>query len=199
MTLKITHHTAADYQEVPWNDGGSFTSELMRFPTEPDAKQPFIWQLNITKRESRGEFGKFPGYDRFILQLGGKTITLRHTRHGDHKLTPLVPYAFKGDWTTGRGLIGKAEDFNCLVRSERLSSKIERVDLKDRKPLSRRLSRTTILWVYQGSVEWECSGERRIVNERETLAVESNDGLEYILKSKRALCFFISIEDKVKP
>ncbi len=190
---------ASDYKEIPWTDGGSSTTELVRFPFEADAKTPFVWQMNITQRESKGEFGKFPGYERFILQLSGKTITLQHAQHGDYKLTPLVPYSFRGEWSTRRGLIGKAEDLNVLVRSERLATKIERVDLKDRKPLLKKLARYTILWVYQGSIEWECSGEKKIVNERETLVIESADELDCILKAKRALCFVINITEKVKP
>ncbi len=191
--------SGVDYKEIVWNDGGSSTTELVRFPFEAESNAPFLWAMNLTHRESKGEFGKFAGYERFILQLSGKTITLQHAQHGDFKLTPLVPYSFRGEWPTRRGLIGKAEDLNVLVRSERLATKIERVDLKDRKPFSKNLSRYTIIWVYQGSIEWECSGEKKVVNERETLVVDSADELEFILKAKRALCFVINISEKVKP
>lgn len=163
---------------------------------EADPKQPFLWQLNLTKRESKGEFGRYVGYERTIIQISGKTITLQHRAQGDQKLTPLVPYTFNADWQTRRALIGKAEDLNVFVRSKRLISKVERIDLKDRKPFSKFLSRYTVLWVYQGSIEWECSGEKVMVNERGLLFIEGVVGLEYILKAKRAICFAVNIDER---
>ena len=199
MTLMVSHFTAADYRETPWKNGGGSTTELAIHPAGFSVEQPFVWYLSLVKRTSSGPFAKFPGYDRNIVQLSGKTMTLMHAKHGEHKLSPLVPYAFKGEWETHRRLIGSAEDFNLMVRSERLTSTLERVDLKDRKPLSKRLSRTTLIWVYQGTIEWECGGEKKILKERETLAVDSSEKTEYILKSKRAIIFLASIEETAKP
>lgn len=196
MTRNITHYTLADSREVPAEDGAFATTEIARFPPDLSSPKPYLWRLTLAKRESSGSFVKFPGYERQILQISGKTITLRHTKHGEQKLSPLVPYLFKGEWETNRGLVGKAEDLNLFVRSESLKSKITRIDLKDRKPLSKSLSLHTILWAYQGAVEWECGEDKRVLKEGDTLALDSNEPGEFILKSKRALCFLISIEAK---
>jgi environmental stress-induced protein Ves len=199
MTLKITHNSASDYVEIPLSNGKGSTTEIAKYPSDAAANQPYYWKMTLAKRESSGIFPTFPGYDRSIMQLSGKTMTLLHEKHGAQKLAPLLPYTFKGEWETERRLIGKAEDFNLYVRSQRLSSKIERIDLKDRKPLSKWLKLHTVLWVYQGAVEWECGSEKYALKEGDTLAIESAESLEYILKAKRALCFLITIEDKEKP
>lgn len=196
MTRTITHYTLADSREIPAEDGAYAATELARFPADLSSPKPYLWRLSLAKRESSGAFAKFPGYERQILQIAGKTISLRHTKHGEHKLSPLVPYLFKGEWETNRGLVGKAEDLNLFVRSETLKSRVTRIDLKDRKPVSKSLSLHTILWAYQGAVEWECGGDKRVLKEGDTLAVESVEPGDFILKSKRALCFLIHIEAK---
>ncbi|RYZ55454.1 MAG: hypothetical protein EOP07_14200 [Proteobacteria bacterium] len=199
MTLKITHNSATDYVEIPLSNGKGSTTEIAKYPADATGDQVYSWKMTLAKRESSGIFPTFPGYERSIMQLSGKTMTLLHGKYGAQKLALLIPYTFKGEWETERKLIGKAEDFNLYVRSQRLSSKIERVDLKDRKPFSKWLKPHSILWVYQGSVDWECGSEKVSLKEGDTLAIESAESLEYILKAKRALVFLVTIEEKEKP
>lgn len=199
MTLKITHNSATDYVEIPLSNGKGSTTEIAKYPTDAAANDTFFWKMTLAKRESSGIFPTFPGYDRSIMQIAGKTMTLLHGKYGAQKLALLTPYTFKGEWETERRLIGKAEDFNLYVRSQRLTSRIERVDLKDRKPFSKWLKPHTVLWIYQGAVDWECGDEKVSLKEGDTLAIESADALEFILKAKRAVVFLVTIEEKEKP
>ncbi|MBC7530357.1 MAG: HutD family protein [Oligoflexus sp.] len=195
MTLNISHYTAADYHELPWKNETGSSTDLAIFPVGSTLVEPFHWRLSLSQINGKVPFSKFPGYDRNIIQLKGKTITLLHAKHGEKLLGPLEIYAFKGGWETEVRLIGSAEVFNLMVRTEKLRAKIERVDIKDKKPLAKKLSRYTLLWIHQGTVDWECHGEKRVLKERDTLVIDSSEVLEYTMKSKRALIFVSNIED----
>ncbi|RYZ53017.1 MAG: DNA-binding protein VF530 [Proteobacteria bacterium] len=201
MTLRLIHLTSKDYREMPWKNGGGSTTEIAIYPETASLNEPFLWRLSLAQLKESGPFSSFPGYDRSIVQLSGKPMTLKHDGHADKRLEPLVPYPFDGEWKTESVLSERAEDFNLMTLSTAFEARLDRFDLALDKELKKESQDHTIIWVFDGEVEWKTSADKKILNTGDTLILEMARGLIYTLeaKSEQAIVFVAKLKVKGKP
>lgn len=99
---------------VPWKNGGGLTHEAIRVPpTGPE----FLWRVSLACIESSGPFSDFTGYQRKMVLLQGRGLTLKFG-NGDHRELDDC-----GDWVEFDGAIpvhcklrdGPCVDLNLIV------------------------------------------------------------------------------------
>lgn len=110
---------------MPWKNGGGTTTEIAVEPHDATVSTGFVWRLSLAALDGAGPFSPFPGVDRIIAQLEGLPMTLDHGADGKHTLTPLVPYRFRGEWTTMGQLTGKARDLNVMTARGKAAAHVE--------------------------------------------------------------------------
>ena len=108
---------------MPWRNGGGDTREIA---CVPDGATDFDWRLSVATIASTGAFSRFGGVDRVITLLEGAGVRLRLGEDGRvHDLTePLVPFPFSGDEDVHAELVGPCQDFNVMVRRDRLRAEV---------------------------------------------------------------------------
>ena len=107
---------------TPWRNGGGETREIACVP--PGAED-FDWRLSVATIAQSGAFSRFAGVDRVITLLTGPGVRLRLDGEVVHELTtPLVPFAFAGETDVHAELVGECQDFNVMVRRERLRADV---------------------------------------------------------------------------
>ncbi len=107
---------------MPWRNGGGVTSEIL----VERAGERFLYRLSIADVTTDGPFSRFEGYDRHIVVLEGKGMTLDANENGRMTLVPFEPRAFSGDWDiVGRLVGGAVKDFNLIVDRAWASSSLE--------------------------------------------------------------------------
>jgi len=104
------------FVKLRWKNGLGYTTELLR---ESLDKDDFAWRLSIAQVSQDGPFSNFDGYDRTLLLLKGRGITLEHGNGSLQVLcTALDAAHFSGKGpTTARLHHGPIEDFNIMTRS----------------------------------------------------------------------------------
>lgn len=115
MCAPIKHLKPADYRVMPWKNGAGSTTEIA---AEAGRDGGFAWRVSMADLTRSGPFSAFPGIDRIITPIAGPAFRLKHAGHGDQLVTPFVPYAFSGDWTTEAELAGPGRDYNVMVRRD---------------------------------------------------------------------------------
>ncbi len=113
MSAPIKHLKPADYRVMPWKNGSGSTTEIAVEPASGDA---FVWRVSMADLKQSGPFSLFPGIDRVITPIEGPAFRLLHGAFGSQEVTPLVPYAFSGDWPTAAELKGPGRDYNLMIR-----------------------------------------------------------------------------------
>ncbi len=111
------------YTEQPWRNGQGTTTQLL---AADDGAGSFLWRLSIAPVLSDGPFSNFSGYDRTLVLLEGRALTLDYGAHGRDQLDePLSLACFSGDWaTTGLLGAGPIRDFNVMVRRDRFRAQV---------------------------------------------------------------------------
>ncbi len=111
----------ADYPTAPWKNGGGWTKEILKVPTEANS---FDWRLSLATIEKAGPFSSFIGYDRTLILVRGAGVELDFGRDGHTVLrTPGQLAAFDGAWQTQCTLIdGPSSDLNLMVSRERAAA-----------------------------------------------------------------------------
>ena len=105
----------SEYRVMPWKNGGGVTTEIFASPPAGD----FDWRVSIAKVNGDGPFSTFFGYERHIMTLAGKGMTLDIEGRGKFTLEPLRPFSFSGDvQVIGSLLQGSVLDFNLMVRRD---------------------------------------------------------------------------------
>lgn len=115
MAAPIKHLKPADYRVMPWKNGAGSTTEIA---VEALPAGGFLWRVSMADLVQSGPFSVFSGVDRIITPIAGPAFRLRHAGRGDQVVTPFVPYAFSGDWTTEAKLEGPGKDYNVMVRRD---------------------------------------------------------------------------------
>ena len=108
----------ADYRVMPWKNGGGTTTELMIWPEGSSLADGFDWRVSMADVAASGPFSRFPGYDRHLMMIEGRGMTLDGGPEGPMTLaTPCEPMCFSGDWDVSGTLIeGPIRDFNLMLR-----------------------------------------------------------------------------------
>jgi len=123
--MKITRLTPADFKIVPWKNGKGSTREL-RFENLEDS-ETFAWRLSMAPVVTDGVFSDFSGYDRKLLLVEGKGMTLRHDNGQIDNLSKRFDMAcFDGGWRTDAKLHqGDILDFNVMTRQSVCHSQVD--------------------------------------------------------------------------
>ena len=120
----MRHLTPDQYVRMPWRNGGGTTTQIVVEPS--DAAARFLYRVSIADVEVDGPFSRFDGYDRHIMMLAGRGMTLDGGAHGTIDLAaPFEPRTFSGDWdVAGRLRDGAVRDFNLIVARARATSSL---------------------------------------------------------------------------
>ena len=119
----VTIIEPASFHAMPWRNGLGTTIELLKQDL-PDG-DGFAWRLSMADVTTNGEFSNFGGYDRTLLLLDGKGLTLDcdGTIHRLEK--PLQSARFSGDDQTVATLHdGPVKDFNIMVQRQHCSARV---------------------------------------------------------------------------
>lgn len=134
----MRHLKPWDYKMMPWKNGQGSTLELVIDPPEAGLSgAPFNWRLSIADVAVSGAFSRYPGYERRIMLIDGKGMTLNAGFDGLYELTPFKPVAFSGDWNvTGRLTEGPVRDFNLMFARRKFKGTLETIDIAKALTLS---------------------------------------------------------------
>lgn len=148
----VRHLHRADYDAMPWRNGGGVTFEIARSPANGTE---FDWRLSLALIDHSGPFSSFAGYQRAIALVSGdgcllhgiepQAVTLR--RPGDLQL-------FSGAAAVTCELLGGTTcDFNLMVREPGSIAAARHLVVSDRfeEPLAPRLHH--VLFCLAGNVE----------------------------------------------
>ena len=134
----------ASFTATPWKNGGGITHEAIRVPPTGDA---FLWRVSVAQIDASGPFSDFAGYDRKMVLLRGRGITLEF---GSGERCALRS---AGDWVEFDGamstrcelLDGPCVDLNLMVsKSLRTAARIER--LSECTPVAALNGETTLIF-----------------------------------------------------
>ncbi|GJL80602.1 MAG: hypothetical protein DHS20C01_02360 [marine bacterium B5-7] len=131
QNIKIV--TPQNYVSMPWRNGLGQTCELLK-ENLPDDNE-YAWRLSMADVTTDGEFSNFDGYDRTLLLLVGKGITLEfeHSKRCDLGRS-LQSVQFKGDERTIATLHdGPIRDFNVMTLRSHCTAEVyghNRTDIK---------------------------------------------------------------------
>lgn len=146
----------AGYRAMPWKNGGGTTTELLVHPAGAGVGGArFIWRLSIARVGADGPFSAFPGYDRTIMLIEGRGMTLDFGPAGATRLDrAFEPFDFKGEWPAEARLIdGPCRDFNVMVDRARGGART-RVIAAGEKPVSSVASgMTTVIFALDGALD----------------------------------------------
>lgn len=111
-------HTPDSFRSMPWRNGLGHTIELLTeyLPQSSD----FAWRLSMADVVNDGLFSDFSGYDRTLLLLQGRGLTLDHSKGDCDELVDHLQSAhFKGDEQTHATLHnGPIKDFNIMSKRD---------------------------------------------------------------------------------
>ena len=121
--IKILRRSS--FKALPWKNGGGITHEAIRVPPTGDA---FLWRLSVAQIDSSGPFSDFAGYDRKMVLLQGRGISLKFGS-GEHCALCNVGdcVEFDGAMPTRCELLdGPCVDLNLMVsKSLRAAARVE--------------------------------------------------------------------------
>lgn len=115
-----TRFCYADLPVSRWRNGGGETREIVSYPPG-DAY--FAWRASIATLAGDGDFSRFPGIDRVITLLRGGEVWLS-APDASHRLQPLQPWRFPGEWAIHAALQGESEDFNIMTRRDSWTAQV---------------------------------------------------------------------------
>ena len=120
---EVTIIDPASFIAMPWRNGLGTTIELLKQDL-PDG-DGFAWRLSMAEVTTNGAFSNFSGYDRTLLLLDGKGLTL-DCDGASHRLeNPLQLARFSGDdHTTATLHDGPVKDFNIMVQRRHCSARV---------------------------------------------------------------------------
>ena len=108
---------------MPWRNGLGTTIELLKQDL-PDG-DGFAWRLSMADVTTNGAFSNFSGYQRTLLLLEGKGLTLDNNSASHRLEKPLQSARFSGDDQTFATLHdGPVKDFNIMVQRQRCSARV---------------------------------------------------------------------------
>lgn len=115
-----TRFCYADLPVSRWRNGGGETREIVSYPP---GEADFAWRASIATLAHDGDFSRFPGIDRVITLLRGDEVRLS-APDTPHRLKPLQPWRFPGEWAIHAALQGESEDFNIMTRRDSWAAEV---------------------------------------------------------------------------
>ena len=123
--MKHRIYTPLDYTSMPWKNGRGSTLELAKETLGTSGE--FLWRLSIAGVVENGAFSDFSGYDRTLLLLTGKGITLKGASGLVNRLEQRLDAArFSGDDSTEAELHdGEITDFNIMTKRDCCTASVQ--------------------------------------------------------------------------
>ena len=120
---EVTIIEPTSFIAMPWRNGLGTTIELLK--QDLSGVDGFAWRLSMADVTTNGAFSNFSGYDRTLLLLEGKGLTL-DSNGANHRLEkPLQSARFSGDDQTFATLHdGPVKDFNIMVQRQHCSARV---------------------------------------------------------------------------
>jgi|GEM_PF-2988474 len=121
----------ADYRIQRWKNGLGSTSQL--YIQDPSAEfpiDPYLFRISSARVNSSGPFSLFPGYDRSLVLVEGKSLQLDEiSTYGREPLKTLLPmeeFSFEGE----RSIYAQADgqdliDYNVFTKRGAVASQSE--------------------------------------------------------------------------
>ena len=126
MTTSITTATILGpdtFHAMPWRNGLGTTIELLKQDLADG--DGFAWRLSMADVTTDGEFSNFSGYDRTLLLLDGKGLTLDCAGVLKRLDKPLQAARFRGEDPTYATLLdGPVKDFNIMTQREHCVARV---------------------------------------------------------------------------
>ena len=139
---------------MPWRNGLGTTIELLKQDLPEDGG--FAWRLSMAEVTTDGEFSNFSGYDRTLLLLVGKGLTLDCAGARQQLDKPLQAARFRGEDPTFATLHdGPVKDFNIMTQRQHCAAVVISALHPDESTID---VDTDILLVYAVDSELELSG-----------------------------------------
>jgi uncharacterized protein len=117
----------ADYEQVPWKNGGGVTREVFVQRCN-DREILWDWRISMADVTKAGPFSLFPGIDRTISVLEGQGIKLSLPQNQLVVLNKTTePFAFVGEWEVSCDIVdGPTMDLNILTRRTAFRHHVQR-------------------------------------------------------------------------
>lgn len=144
---------------MPWRNGGGVTWEVTA--AHADA-QDFLWRASFAEVRENGPFSLFPGVDRVITFVDGRSLEL--TVDGrSRRLSRYEPFRFPGEANTLGAVSGPTVDFNVMaLRSHfAVSASVFRLDPNSDGVIIEAEHEELLVTVFDGSVEVDDGSARR--------------------------------------
>jgi environmental stress-induced protein Ves len=152
----------ADAAPSPWKNGGGVTRELVAWPNAQD----WVWRMSVAEVVRSGPFSRFEGVQRWFAVLSGAGVQLDLGAGSDvasHTLTPTsAPLGFEGELPVHCTVIdGPTQDFNLMLRRDRLSARMLRVH--GDYSVSLDASKTLAVYAISSGVNVQCAGQTMVL------------------------------------
>ncbi len=98
----------------PWKNGQGTTQEILVYPNED-----FIFRLSMADIKQSGPFSLFPGIQRSLVLIEGKSVTLN-----SRQLELLTPFEFDGETEIHCSIQSEGKDFNLMWRKNDAQGKL---------------------------------------------------------------------------
>lgn len=126
--MTIQRFTFGELPVTRWKNGGGATREVVNWPAGAGLDN-FDWRVSIASITASGPFSLFPGVDRQIMLLEGDGVRLASDAFDHRLVSPLEPFAFRGDGTVECTLLGgPSVDFNLMSRRARGTAELRVLD-----------------------------------------------------------------------
>lgn len=184
---------SASYRAMPWKNGGGVTHEIAVFPSE-GAPQ---WRLSVATIETDGPFSDFTGYDRTIVPLEGRGVTLELS-NGERAVLdrPFRPFPFPGELSVECQLIdGPVRDFNVMTRRGDCTHAVVELSI-DRRPLELSGAAARFVFVFEGNLVVESAppNAREYLSAGDTLRLEDGETLRLHARKRSARIALVRID-----
>lgn len=132
--MSLCKRSAADFQAMPWKNGGGVTLQLAVWPPQADLAH-FDWRVSSAHVARSGAFSRFDGMDRSLAVLDGGSLQLSiddptRPRPTTLSLAPGMQLdGFAGEWAIDCQIADgqTVTDFNVMTRRSRCRHRLQRL------------------------------------------------------------------------
>lgn len=154
---------AADFQRMPWKNGGGETSEIAISP--PGATLDTLeWRVSMAMVAQDGPFSIFAGIDRTLCILDGAGMELDFGADGGTRAVTrdIAPFHFPADLPVqARLLAGTITDLNVMTRRDRYRHSVSRLVVDEQLTLEISAGQS-LLFCEDGTVTCAVAGKADI-------------------------------------
>ncbi len=195
-----------DYKIVNWKNGKGQSAEIVIHPPHGNISDlSFQWRLSTARISEDSPFSVFPGYNRYLTLLSGKSIEIFLEKTAIKKTISVGQILqFSGDEPAHCHLpTGPVTDLNLIYKKSEIQSEFKIFEVTN-KPRSFQVeAQTALLFVLSGEVITTVfPGEKKIkIKSQSTLLLPTKRDLEETLllvevPTKKSVIALIEINEK---